>query len=100
MRRPRNSRPKIEAETEFGNNCIDGEVGSEIRYNEESPAAEKVDTMGKVQEVILALVKCQRLCEDTSHKVIRQGECGDNIQEMKEEFAKMIEIVEIVALVL
>lgn len=48
--------------------------------------------MRKVQEVKLALSKYQNLCEDTGHKVLQQGECGDNIQEIEKEFARIIEI--------
>ena len=40
----------------------------------------------------MALVNCQKLCEDASHEVVRRGECGGEIQEMKKEYAGMIEI--------
>jgi hypothetical protein len=40
----------------------------------------------------LALVKCQKLYKDASHGVIRRGECRDQIQEIKKEFTRMIEI--------
>jgi hypothetical protein len=71
---------RIEAAIDIGDNCIDGEVGSEIRDNEETPAAEKVDKMGIVQQVKLALDKCKNMCEDAGHEVIRHGECRDKIQ--------------------
>ena len=85
-------RARIEAEIDIGDNCIDGEIGSETKHNEESPAAGKLNQMRKLQEIKLALGKCQSLCEDAGHKVIQQGECGGIIQEMKKEFARMIEI--------
>ncbi|KAH6667757.1 ras family-domain-containing protein [Halenospora varia] len=83
---------RMKAVIDVGDNCIDGEVGLEIRDNEETPAAEKVKKMGIVQQLKLALGKCQNLCKDAGHEVIRRGECGDKIQEMKKEFAGMIEI--------
>jgi hypothetical protein len=63
-------RARIEAEIDIGGSCIDGEVDPEIRPNEESPAAERVEKMRKVQEAKLALRKYQNLYEDTGHKVI------------------------------
>jgi hypothetical protein len=48
--------------------------------------------VGIIQQVNLMLVKRQKLCEDAGHEVVRRGECGDKIQEMKKEFAGMIEI--------
>ncbi|KAG9240412.1 ras family-domain-containing protein [Calycina marina] len=73
------------------NNCNDGGIGSKIRHNEVSSAAERVGKMRKVQEVKLALGECQSLCEDASHKVMRDEECRENIQ-IKKEFVRMIEI--------
>jgi GTPase KRas protein len=82
----------IEAAVDIGDNHIGGEVGLEIRHNGGMAAAEKVDKMGIVQQVKLALDKCKNLCEDAGHEVIRHGECRDKIQEMKKEFTGMIEI--------
>ena len=83
---------RMEAAINIEDNCIGGDVCSEIRDSEETPDAEKVNKVGVVQQVKLALVKCQKLCEDASHGVVRRGECGDQIQEMKQEFSGMIEI--------
>ena len=52
--------------------------------------------MSFVQQVKLALKRCQSLCEDLSHKFLR-GECGEKIQEIQEmkiKFAGMIELAE------
>ena len=92
-RKEKFARMMVTAAIDIEDNCIGGGVCSEIRDNEETPAAEKVDKAGIVQQVKLALVKCQNMCEDAGHEVVRRGECGDKIQEMKKEFAGMIEIV-------
>jgi hypothetical protein len=55
-------------------------------------ADQAINKVGVVQQVKLALVKCHDLCGDAGHEVIRRGECGDKIQEMKKEFAGMIDI--------
>jgi hypothetical protein len=83
---------RMEAAIDIEDNCIVGDVCSEIRDSEETPDAEKVNKVSVVQQVKLALVKCQKLCEDASHGVVRRRECRDQIQEMKKEFAGMIEI--------
>jgi hypothetical protein len=91
-RKEKFARMMVTAAIDIEDNCIRGDVCSEIRDNEETPAAEKVDKVGIVQQVKLALVKCQNLCEDAGHEVVRRGECREKIQEMKKEFAGMIEI--------
>jgi GTPase KRas protein len=86
---------RMMAAIDIEDNCMGGDVCSEIRDNEETLAVErveKVDKVGIVQQVKLALVKCQKLCEDASDEVVRRGECRDKIQEMKKEFAGVIEI--------
>jgi GTPase KRas protein len=83
---------RIEAAIDIEDNSIEGDVCSEIRDGEETPDAEEVNKVGVVQQVKLALVKCHDLCGDAGHEVIRRGECGDKIQEMKKEFAGMIDI--------
>jgi GTPase KRas protein len=85
-------RARMMAAIDIEDKCMGGDVCSEIRDNEEMPAAEKVDEVGMVQKFKLALDKCQKLCEDASHEVLQRGECRDKIQEMKKEFAGMIEI--------
>jgi hypothetical protein len=85
-------RARMMAAIDIEDKCMGGDVRSEIRDNEETPAAEKVDEVGMVQQVKLALEKCQKLCEDASHEVLQRGECRDKIQEMKKEFAGMIEL--------
>ena len=84
---------RMEAAIDIGDNYIDGEVGSEIGDNEGTPAAKKMNKIDILQQAKFALGKCQNLCEDASHKVVRRGECGDKIQEMKKEFAGIIEFV-------
>jgi hypothetical protein len=43
----------------------------------------------------MALEKCQNLCIEASFQVIRHGESADKIQEMKNEFARMIETADV-----
>lgn len=77
---------------DIGDNYIGGEIGgSEIKDNEGMPTAEKVGKMDIVQEVKKALNECQRLCEDAAFEVIQYGESRGKIQEMKNEFVRVIE---------
>jgi hypothetical protein len=86
------ARMMVTAAINTRDNYISGDVCSEIRDDEETPPTDKVDKLSIVEQVNSTLVKCHNLCEDASHEVIRRGECGDKIQEMKKEFAAMIEI--------
>src|ERR1700733_623598 len=64
---------RMMATIDIEDNCMGGDVCSEIRDNKETPVAEKVDKVGIVQQVKSALVKCQKLCEDASHEVVQRG---------------------------
>jgi hypothetical protein len=83
---------RIRKKAEFKGKMARIEAAIDIGDNKERPAEEKVDKMGIVQQVTLALGKCKTLCEDAAYEVIQHGECRDKIQEMKKEFAGMIEI--------
>ena len=64
---------------------------SEIKDIEGMATVEEVDEMD-ITQVKKALVKCQKLCEDAAFEAMRR-EVGDKIQQMKDEFARMIETI-------
>jgi hypothetical protein len=80
------------AAIDIGDNYNGGEIGcSEIMDNEGTPTAEKVDEMDIVQEVKKALDKRLKLCDEAAFEVIQHGESRDKIQEMKNEFVRVVE---------
>ena len=65
-------------------NYTGGEAsGLEIREKEGMTPVAKVDEIDIVQDVLIGLDKCQKLCEDAAFEVIQRGESRDKIQEMK-----------------
>jgi hydrogenase maturation factor len=51
-------------------NYISGDIYLKIRNNKETPLINKVDKLGIVKQVNLALIKCYNLYKDASYKVI------------------------------